>query len=163
LEFLKQLEYHIWAETEFYNSLEGLDADIWKKIHPELQKSLQGIYTHKVEVMWFWFQLMKQIEPIDTPDFEKMEKKQLFSLMFDLFEELRKFLNTTSEVKLRLDFPMLKEPYQVTSYELLFNILNHHSYHRGQIAMLLKKYDFSFPETDYNPYMYQKLDLLTRK
>jgi uncharacterized damage-inducible protein DinB len=160
LELLKQLEYHIWADLEFYKALEGVDADTWKNLNPELQKSLQDIYTHKVEVMWFWFQLMKQIEPKNELNFEKLEKKQLFSLIFELFEDIKEFLKTNKEIDLRLDLHWLKEPYQVTSYELLFNILNHHSYHRGQIALLLKKYDLPFPETDYNPYMFQKSGLL---
>ena len=52
-----------------------------------------------------------------------MDKEEIFAFMFNLFEEIRAFLNKQKEKNLNLEFSMLKKPYPVTTYELLFNIL----------------------------------------
>lgn len=160
MEIIKQLKYHSWAETEFYKSLENITDNQWTKIDPKMNKSLQGIYGHKVEVMWFWFQLIKQLKPKDSPNFENMTKEEIFSSMFQLFDEIKQFIQTKPDKELIIDlFWLDNKSYPITIYELLFNIFNHHTYHRGQIVILLKRLGITPPETDYNPFIYDQLNL----
>ncbi len=161
MELIKQLKYHIWAEREFYKSLEKITDNQWIKIDPTLNKSLQGLYGHKVEVTWFWFQYVKQVEPKDSPNFDVMTKEKMFSHLFQLFDEIKQFIETNPNKELVVNLFWLKnKSYPITTYELLFNIFNHHTYHRGQIVFLLRRLGITPPETDYNPFMYDKLNLL---
>ncbi|MHA2227291.1 MAG: DinB family protein [Candidatus Hodarchaeales archaeon] len=161
MEMIQQLDYHKWAETELFQKLNEITEKLWTNLDPDLNKSLQSVYGHKVEVMWFWFQLIKQVEPRDPPKFEQMQKNELFRRMFQLFDDLQQFLAHNMDKNLELTLPWLKNPtYPITTHELLFNIFNHHTYHRGQIVILMKKLGIIPPETDYNPFMFAKLKLV---
>lgn len=153
----QQIDYQVWAERVFTNLLEDISAENFHKKHFELRKSLAGIYSHKVEVMWFWFQFVKGLEPYDAPKFTEMRKNELFSEMFGLFREIKEFIQDNPDSSLELDLPWLKQKYPITQSELIYNILNHHTYHRGQIAFIFKDLGLTTPETDYNPYMFTKL------
>lgn len=155
-----QLDYHIWAELEFIKLLRDITKDDFRKAHPWIAKSLADIYAHKVEVMWFWFQLVKGIEPYDIPKFSEMMHTDLFSCMNDLFQEIRYFLNKEKDLALELELPWLEKKYPVTRFELIYNILNHHTYHRGQLVIIFKELGLEAPETDYNSYLFSKLQLI---
>ncbi len=98
---------------------------------------------------------------MDPPDFERMPKNELFNCFFQFFDDIQQYLVRNIDTNLDLTLPWLKDQkYHITAYELLYNIFNHHTYHRGQIAILMKKLGITPPETDYNPYMYAKLKLI---
>ncbi|WP_455143750.1 DinB family protein [Candidatus Hodarchaeum mangrovi] len=159
MNILKQIKYHLWAEKEFSKVLENINQDQWITADQVLGKSLQDIYIHKIEVMWYWFTHVQQNKPTDPPKFEDMTAKELLSYLFQQFDEIESFVQNNPNILLTISLPWLNQPYIITAYELLFNNLNHHTYHRGQIAMLLKRKNIQVPETDYNPYMFVSLDL----
>ncbi len=160
MDLQSQLDYHIWAETQFINLLKDITEDNFLKVHSKAEKSLVDIYAHKVEVMWFWFQLMRGIEPYDAPKFSEMTPTDLFSCMDSLFQEIRSFLKKEKDLALELELPWLNKKYPVTRFELIYNILNHHTYHRGQLAIIFKELGLNTPETDYNSYLFSKLQLV---
>jgi len=159
MNILKEIRYHHWAEKEFLKVLENINQNQWIEVDQILGKSLQGIYIHKIEVMWYWFAHIKQIDPVDPPKFEDMTAKELLRCLFQQFDEIESYVQNNPNISVKLSLPWLNQPYNITAHELLFNNLNHHTYHRGQIAMLLKRKNIQVPETDYNSYMFNSLDL----
>ncbi|MBD3192972.1 MAG: hypothetical protein GF308_20205 [Candidatus Heimdallarchaeota archaeon] len=48
------------------------------------------------------------------------------------------------------------KPVQSTAENILFNLVTHNAYHRGQIAIFLRLLGFEeIKESDFNPYIYQ--------
>ena len=159
MNLIDELDYHIWAEKQFMTQLEKVSDDDWATINPDINKSLQSIYAHKLEVMWFWFHQASEKKLENEPTFNTMDKNETQKLLEELIADNRRFILQYENKQLQLNIPWNKSLYTITSHEILFNIFNHHTYHRGQIAILLKKLNIEPPETDYNPYMYSKLGL----
>lgn len=160
MELLKQLEYQIWAENKLFSQIEEkMKKGLWEKIDPELNKSFKNIYFHKAEVMWSWIEILDNKFPSETfPDNNK-SYQETKEWMNELFNKIKKILKETKNEELKLKLPWLDQPYQVSRDEVLFNLLNHNTYHRGQIAILMKRIlgIENVVETDYNPYLYEKL------
>ncbi len=157
MEIAQQLQYQLWAETAFINLLKSISEVEWSKEIQSIKKSLKGIYTHKMDVMWFWFTLCKKknLKLLgEPPNFQNMPKNLLLDNFLNLYNEMKDFALENNE-KLILDLNWVKKPFEITIHELIYNILNHHTYHRGQIAILLKQFEIDVPETDYNPFMFE--------
>ena len=161
MEFLKELDYQVWAEKKFFNLISSIDESKWTKEISESNKSLKSVYIHKLEVMWFWFSLckVKDLRKLgEPPNFESMSKENLIKQYLFLFLEMKDYAENCNE-KMSLNLNWVKKPYETTTHEIIYNVLNHHTYHRGQIAMLLKQLGLDVPETDYNPYMFELNEL----
>ena len=157
MELTQQLQYQLWAETTFINLLKSISESEWSKEIPILNKSLKSIYVHKMDIMWFWFSLCKtkSLKLLDEPpNFNIMTKDLFLQNFMNLFHEMMDFAQVNDE-NLILDLNWITKPYEITIHELIYNILNHHTYHRGQIAILLRILGLNIPETDYNPFMFE--------
>lgn len=164
MELIDEASYQLWAEKKFFKMLENITDDDFTTRKPGFTKSLKEIYNHKYEVMWFWLTLLqvkdskkinKGENPLGTPDFEPLSKKEFITESIKLFESMIEFIKNNQNTKVTLKVEWLPKPYTVTIQEVIYNILNHLTYHRGQTAFLFKKYGFEIPATDYNPYMYE--------
>lgn len=162
MEFLKESNYQLWAEKKFFDLLSNVSEEDWKKILPEFNKSLQSIYIHKYEVMYAWFTLIHVKDsikigdnPLKIEDFDQLSKDQFIKEAIKLFEMIIEYIRDNPDTKTTLTVTWIKKPYVVTVHEVLYNILNHLAYHRGQTAFFFRKLGLETPETDYNPYMYE--------
>lgn len=158
MEIEQQLHYQVWATSKFIDLVKPLSESEWNTEVPVVNKSLQEIYIHKMEVLWFWFSLCKKksLQLLgEPPNFKVMTKEVLLHNLLNLYSEMKDFALEHND-KLSLDLNWMKKPYEITTHELIYNILNHDSYHRGQIAILLKYFHIDVPETSYNPYMFEK-------
>lgn len=167
MDFIKEAHYQLWAEKKFFELAEKVSEEDWTKVLPEFNKSLQSIYIHKYEVMFYWFTFIyvkdsKKVNnnPLGIPDFDQLSKDDFAKEALKLFDKVIDYLSKTQNTELVLNIDGVKKPYNVSNYEVIYNILNHLAYHRGQTAFLFKKFNISVPETDYNPYMFEKLNLL---
>ena len=161
MEILDEATYQLWAENVFFELLKNISNENFTN-KAGFSKSLQEIYFHKYEVMWSWFTLLivknsKRFgeNPLGTPDFDTLNKSDFISEALKLFEQFLDYVKTNKNTSITLDVDWLSKPYSVTNHEIIYNILNHLSYHRGQSAFLFKKFGLEVPETDYNPYFYQ--------
>jgi uncharacterized damage-inducible protein DinB len=161
MNLIKQVEYHLWAEKKFFEVLSKVSNEDFVKPIPGFTKTLQQIYGHKTEVIWSWFELIftkssKKVDWNKAPTFESMSREQITTETIQLLEKVLIYLKEIQEVDLLLDLEWIEnKPYLVTNFEIIFNFLNHLTYHRGQIVFIFKKLGFITPETDYNPYLYQ--------
>ena len=162
MEFIEQAQYQLWAEKKFFELLKQVSNESWTKKFPEFNnKSLKSIYIHKYETIFSWFTLIhvknsKNINdnPLDIPDFDELSKDEFINAAIKLFEMMNDYIKKNKNTEITLTVEWLQEPYLVTTHEVLYNLLNHMAYHRGQTAFMFKKFGFNTPETDYNPYIY---------
>ena len=94
--------------------------------------------------------------PLNIPDFDNLNKDQFIIEALKLFDRVIEYVESTENSQITLNVNWIRNPYQVTTHGVLYNILNHLAYHRGQIAFMFKKLGVeNIPETDYNPYLYE--------
>lgn len=162
MNLLEEANYQFWAENIFFKLLGKVTEDQWVTKLPDFTKSLKEIYIHKYEVMYSWFTMIivkssKKIgeNPLNIADFEPLSKNDFITESLKLFAKLIDYLKNNKSKNVTLEVEWLKNPYSVDTDEIIYNILNHLTYHRGQTAFLFKKFGLNIPETDYNPYLYE--------
>ena len=167
MDLLEEAKYHYWAERKFFDLLKQITEEQWSEKGPDFSKSLKEIYIHKYEVMFSWLTLIFvrsttriNDNPLKIPEFEPLSKDQFITEALLLFDKLIKYLEKNKLESMVLELEWIKKPYKVSNEEVIYNILNHLAYHRGQTAFMFKKLGLEIPDSDFNPYMYEKHGLV---
>ena len=150
----ESIKYHLWAEDLLKKLVDELPEETTRKSILEGKKTYREIYIHKMLSMWWWIQLLKGEEDAQMPDVNKMTTKVLLEEFITLFHELQQISKIRASRKVLLDDEKT-EWVLMDAQEIVFNILNHQTYHRGQIALGLGSQGKTIPESDYAPYIYQ--------
>ncbi|MFW9925050.1 MAG: DinB family protein, partial [Candidatus Thorarchaeota archaeon] len=91
------------------------------------------------------------------PDFSVMISAELFTCISDYNDKLLIYISKNDlKKKFIMQWDKKDKPVQTTAENVIFNLVTHNAYHRGQIAIFLRILGFdSIKETDFNPYLYE--------
>ena len=149
---IKQLlQYTIWAEQKFQQMIHSLDDQQFAQIWKGNTKSFQSIYTHKVTEMMSFMALLKD-EKFDESSYKDMSREQLMQDLFRSLYELENITKNSPEKIFTLQWRKNSPKFELTSEEIIFTILNHQTYHRGQLALGLGQINIKIRDTDYDLY-----------
>ncbi len=150
LDYFKRLfAYNAWAQEKVLATLEAMDPK-------QVDESLLKVTSHILTASQTWLSRLMVVPPMD------MSKSLTLVECRELFESLKKnwknYLEGLSEEDL-----MKKKDYQNTKgvafennlSDILAHLVNHSTYHRGQIASLIKKAGTVPPVTDFIAYVRQ--------
>lgn len=143
--------YLTWANSSIWKIVKTLGDDEFKQSLAESAGSIQKRYVHLAEDTWEWFHEWHGEEP-QEPDFHNMTRSELNQFVSDYLRKWRKAI----EDRIIDDFSTERagKTIVITIDEMLFHLVNHFTYHRGQIAMGLKILGKEVPITDYMPYRF---------
>lgn len=162
---LKMYDYHAWANRVIIDRLKELPEDIY---HKEIQSgfsSVSKVLSHIYTVDCTWFdvisgkslgeamatenELSKQVE---TKNLDEMEK-----IYLDLSKRYNAFLNSQGDLERVI---VVDNPYagllETSVSETILHVVTHGSYHRGNIATMLRQMGHTSVMQDYGLYLYQK-------
>lgn len=144
-------DYLSWANTSIWKIVESLSNEEFMQTLAEGGGSIQRRYMHLAEDTWEWFHDWHSEEQ-ESPDFHDMTMGELYQFISDYLEKWR----TVIKERNIGEFTDEREGKTVviTIDEMLFHLVNHFTYHRGQIAMGLKILGKDVPMTDYIPYRF---------
>lgn len=163
---MEMYDYHVWANKVIFDRLKELPSEIVdqdiQSVFPTITKTLAHIYMADA----IWLDVLDGMEPKDA--FAKGEKLQedLQSISFDelesLFSELTKKFQSFFEQNQDLTRKMvLDNPYagikEFTLSQMVLHVVNHGTYHRGNIAAMLRQLGHSSVMTDYIVYLYSDM------
>ena len=129
--------YLTWANDTIWKIVETLSDD-------EFGKSL-------AEDTWEWFHDWHSEEP-QEPDFQSMTRDELYQFIVGYLKKWQSLIE-----KRTIDqFSDEREGKTVVTKfdEMFFHMVNHFTYHRGQIVMGLKMLGKEVTMTDYVPYRF---------
>lgn len=158
--------YHKWANNEIFSHLKELPAEVYsqelKSVFPSVQAVLQHIY--QTDGMW--------LSVMSGDDFSKtMEKIQLLKEKRDnktltdteiiysgLNEQYERFLNNhpDPDVAMTINHPRYGD-ITTTVSQLVSHVVNHGTYHRGNITAMLHQQGHAGVPTDYIFYLYNQV------
>jgi uncharacterized damage-inducible protein DinB len=97
---------------------------------------------------WFHLWIEKEQEKIEL---QKLSRDELFSYLTSINRRIVDLIHSN-------DIDAVKYPFRSAEillklYEMIFNIINHATYHRGQIVTLLRILGKDVTMTDYVPYL----------
>ena len=138
----------IWAERTIWEIVEELSDEEFSRVF-ETGGSIEHRYLHMAQGHSHWFYRWSGGTP-DEIDLAVLSRGELFDYLLSINKKLVALLeNSEIDLAKKAISPKLN----LNLEEMLFNLINHASYHRGQIVVLLRMLGKEVVPTDYVPYL----------
>ncbi|MGM0877844.1 MAG: DinB family protein [Bacillota bacterium] len=160
---LQLYDYHVWANQRIFEHLKELPENIYHEKIESVFSSISEVLVHIYLTDTTWLgvmsedrfdaivELVKQLrEKTKGKSIEEME-----TMFFDLSEQYNAFFDG----QIDLDKPVTPEhPHlgrlETHLSELVQHVVNHGTYHRGNITAMLRQLGYPGVMTDYVVYLY---------
>jgi uncharacterized damage-inducible protein DinB len=151
-EALYLFEYNDWANARLFSRCAELSADQWSQELGGSFPTLLSVVAHVVGGEWIWLQRWKGESPTSAPDwFTCPSASALRNALEDVEAERRQFLRSLTKEDFERDvqYTLLDGSRGTLPLStLLRHAMNHSTYHRGQIAAMLRQMNVAPPPTD---------------
>ena len=142
--FLKLYQYNAWANKRVLNTL------IRQQVSDEKILSLMG---HIVAAQFLWLHRIKGLPPPDVKLWGTYELSQLADMAEKAGTEWLTFVESTDDFNREMTYRNYTgDPYTNNVEMVMIHLVNHSSYHRAQIAMLLRQKGLEPINTDFITY-----------
>lgn len=141
-DFVRLLDYTKWANHRALRASALLGSDDFKKDLGSSHGGVRGTLVHMLSAEWIWLERFKGVSPprmFDEGEFpdvialrerwvtiEEHREAWLGALAPDGVEQVVRYQNTRGEV------------FKAPLWQLVQHVVNHSSYHRGQVTTLLR-------------------------
>jgi uncharacterized damage-inducible protein DinB len=144
--FIELAKYNLWANTIVCGWLEQISDEQWNKEIISSFNSIQETVLHTISAENAWLQRFKK-EPFEwLQSTYKGSKEEHIKLWKENSTQLKAFIDAFDENDLNknLDFKRLNgEAYSMPYYQLFAHVVNHATYHRGQLVTMLRQAGFA--------------------
>jgi uncharacterized damage-inducible protein DinB len=146
-------KYLFWADSTIWNIVESLTDEEYSRDLYDNGGSIQRRYAHLAQDLWEWYFDWRGEEYGEEPDFMHMSREEVFKSI----NEYSKMFTDMIEKRIvtHLDMDTGEAKLRITFDEILFHLVNHATYHRGQIVMGLRILGKDVVMTDYVPHRIQ--------
>lgn len=146
------INYTMWANDTIWRITEKLTDEEISRDFDKTGGSIRLRYIHLAEDTWEWYHDWHGEEP-EEPDFLGMTRGELYKFMMDYIMKWRSLIDeqTVNSFKDERNGKVVT----FTLDEMIFHLVNHHTYHRGQIVMGLRLLGKNVEMTDYVPYRFK--------
>jgi len=146
--------YNTWANQKLADHIMSLPVEKHTK---EITSSFRSIYhtlLHMFDAESIWWQRIKLQENIIVPSSNfNGDTRELCQLIFQQNKLYEEWVAGSSEMALEHVFKyynIKREPFKQPTYQVLLQVFNHGSYHRGQIVTMLRQLgETKIPQTDF--------------
>ncbi len=162
---LKQFDYHAWANTKLFNRLKELPnyETIFNEKIQSVFPSIKDTFAHIYITDQVWLHILhgssmsEAIQDRETLQ-KQIETKSLHELekMFEnIANQYKEFLSTIRDVNAVF---VIKNPYvgklETSILELVQHVVNHGTYHRGNITAMIRQLGHSSTMMDFILYLH---------
>ncbi|MGA2967245.1 MAG: DinB family protein [Terriglobales bacterium] len=142
--FLNELfNYNYWARDRLLQSCATLTEEQFLRPLGSSFPSIRDTLAHMVAVEWLWLERWRGRSPQSLLSSEEFPTVAAVSERWRTVEsEMRAYQATLSEEALDCNLPYINfkgETWTYNLWRMMVHLLNHQSYHRGQVATLLRQ------------------------
>ncbi|RPI68792.1 MAG: DUF664 domain-containing protein [Ignavibacteriales bacterium] len=145
-------EFNEWANRKFIEAVQSISEEKYSMKIKSSFASIRETIAHIVSSEWIWLQRWLGNNPSAPPDWsDKPSIKPLVEKLNEVEAERNKFLFNLKDEDLNklLIYNLLSgKTQQNILQEVLQHVVNHSTYHRGQLATLFRQIDEKPPSTD---------------
>jgi uncharacterized damage-inducible protein DinB len=142
--FVRLYEYNAWANKRVLGTLDR------QQVQDEKIMQLMG---HIVAAQFLWLHRIKELPPPDVKLWGEYKLEQLVTLAEKAGSQWLEFVNSTDDFNRQMTYKnYVGEPYTNNVEMVMIHLVNHSSYHRAQIALLLRQKGFEPINTDFITY-----------
>jgi uncharacterized damage-inducible protein DinB len=161
---LEMYNYHAWANGVIIDRLNELPEHVY---HKEIQSgfsSVSKVLSHIYLTDYAWFDIISGISMNEAmassselkEEVEKKSIEEMKKTFMDLYERNKAILSTVDMEKVMV----VDNPYagslETTISESVLHVVTHGSYHRGNIATMLRQMGHTSVMQDFGLYLYTK-------
>lgn len=142
--FLKLYRYNAWSNKRVLGTLQR------QNVRDEKILTIMG---HIVAAQFLWLHRIKGLPAPDVKLWGEYSLEQLVELAEKAGKEWLEFVESTNDFNRELTYKnYVNEPYTNNVENIMIHLVNHSSYHRAQIAMLLRQKGLEPINTDFITY-----------
>jgi len=142
--FLKLYQYNAWANKRVINCLTRQSIG---------DEKILNIMGHIVAAQFLWLHRIKGLPPAEVKLWGEYKLDQLVSMADEAGILWLNFVETSENFNRELTYHnYVGDPYTNNVEMIMIHLVNHSSYHRAQIAMLLRQKGFEPINTDFITY-----------
>lgn len=145
-------EYNDWANALLFSSIaqlpqEKIDRDLGGSL-----PSLRNVVAHIMTAEWAWLERLHGVSPTSRPDWADENMSTLQARLGDIESKRTIYVEGLTDAHLSepLTFTYLSGKSGVNVLQdVLVHVVNHSTYHRGQITLMFRQLDEAPPSTDF--------------
>jgi uncharacterized damage-inducible protein DinB len=142
--FLKLYQYNAWASKRVIGTL------IRQQVSDPKILSLLG---HVVAAQFLWLHRIKGLPAPDVKLWDEYTLDKLIPMAEKAAQQWLEFVESTDNFDWEMTYKnYVNEPYTNNVENIMIHLVNHSTYHRAQIAMLLRQKGFEPINTDFITY-----------
>ncbi|ASB59860.1 damage-inducible protein DinB [Bacillus sp. A053] len=162
---LKLYQYNIWANQQIFNRLKELPKEVYHQDIQSVFPSISHVLSHVYLCDLGWIEVFSGKTMSDALTLAEQLKEQTAAKemeeMEDLFLKLSERYTLFLQQKEQLNQPLqIQNPsggiMKTTVSELIPHVVNHGTYHRGNITAMLRQAGYASAPTDYGLYLYMQ-------
>lgn len=142
--FLKLYQYNFWANKRVLSALTSQSVS---------DEKILSIMGHVVAAQYLWLHRIEGLPPAEVKLWGTYSLSQLESMAEEIGTRWLKFVESTDDFNRELTYKnYTNDPYINNVEMIMIHLVNHSSYHRAQIALLLRQKGFEPINTDFITY-----------
>jgi uncharacterized damage-inducible protein DinB len=145
--FIQLADYNIWANDIIHSWFDKITDEQWEQVIVSSFPSLSATALHIAAAETIWLdRLNKVAEPRWLTNMIGGGKKEVLDAWRNSSAGLKSFIESFDETNLptSLQFKRVDgNTYELLHYQILAHVLNHSTYHRGQIITMLRQVGFT--------------------
>ena len=151
-EAIDLVAYNDWANARLFAACAQLSEDGWTRDLGGSYPTLLQLVAHVTGVEWIWLQRWQGESPASAPAWMKdPEPAVLRGVLGEVEERRREFVSEFTDDDLQRDvqYTLLDGSGGALPLTVLLrHVVNHSTYHRGQMASMLRQLNVTPPATD---------------
>lgn len=149
--------YNHWANTQMLNAVSALTAEQFIKDLATGHRSVHGTLTHILAGEWIYLVRCKGISPRASPDPADFPSLTSLSEKWaEVERDQREFMNELTDESLAtvITYTNTKgEQWTYPLWQIMQHVVNHSTYHRGQVSTMLRQLGEDAVATDFLVYI----------
>jgi uncharacterized damage-inducible protein DinB len=145
--------YNRWANGRAFEAVSRLTQEEFAKDLSSSHRSVRDTLTHIIWAEWIWLQRWKGTSPqviFQATEFPHVDR--LKARWFQVETEQRAFVGAVTAERLRAVVSYVNLQRQAWQYPLwrqMYHVVNHSTYHRGQLTTMLRQLETPPVPTDF--------------
>jgi len=149
----EMLDYNYWARDRQYDACKGLTRRQFNQVTDGSFPSLRQTITHMALVEWLWLERWQGRSPEKMPDDSKLNTAdELHTYMQGIEHRTRELFVEVDDQRLRKTLTYTNfagEHWSYPMWRTVLHLVNHQSYHRGQVTNFLRAMGGKAPMVDF--------------
>ena len=136
------IDFHYWARDRVIAAVEALSAEQYARPMGNSFSSVRDTLNHTYGAEWIWYSRWNGESPTGFPTEDLPDPATLRARWSDLEGKVRAYLGAAGPEGLSraLDYRLLSgKSGTSTLWEMVVHVVNHATYHRGQVTTLLRQ------------------------